>query len=163
MDCSLPGSSVRGILQARIWEWVTMSFSQGEKGIFPTQGLNPHRLLWQEGSLPIVPPGKPPHVYWVYVKRSIKLSHSNSILFSCSSHHHSFMYVHKDKCKANYIHIFFLRKKDSAKLCPTLVIPLTVTCQAPLSMGFSRQEYWSGLPFPSPGDQELNPGFLHCG
>ena len=28
----------------------------------------------------------------------------------------------------------------------------TVTYQAPLSMGFSRQEYWSGLPFPSPGD-----------
>ena len=28
----------------------------------------------------------------------------------------------------------------------------TVTCQAPLSMGFSRQEYWSGLPFPPPGD-----------
>ena len=27
-----------------------------------------------------------------------------------------------------------------------------VTCQAPLSMGFSRQEYWSVLPFPSPGD-----------
>jgi len=28
----------------------------------------------------------------------------------------------------------------------------TVAHQAPLSMGFSRQEYWSGLPFPSPGD-----------
>ena len=28
----------------------------------------------------------------------------------------------------------------------------TVACQAPLSMGFPRQEYWSGLPFPSPGD-----------
>ena len=28
----------------------------------------------------------------------------------------------------------------------------TVACQAPLSRGFSRQEYWSGLPFPSPGD-----------
>ena len=27
----------------------------------------------------------------------------------------------------------------------------TVACQAPLSMGFSRQEYWSGLPFPPPG------------
>ena len=27
-----------------------------------------------------------------------------------------------------------------------------MACQAPLSMGFSRQEYWSGLPFPSPGD-----------
>ena len=33
----------------------------------------------------------------------------------------------------------------------------TVTYQAPLSMGFSRQEYWSGLPFPSPGDLP-NPG-----
>ena len=30
--------------------------------------------------------------------------------------------------------------------------PWTVACQAPLSMQFSRQEYWSGLPFPSPGD-----------
>ena len=31
-------------------------------------------------------------------------------------------------------------------------IPWTVAQQAPLSTGFSRQEYWSGLPFPSPGD-----------
>ena len=31
-------------------------------------------------------------------------------------------------------------------------IPWTVVYQASLSMGFSRQEYWSGLPFPSPGD-----------
>ena len=31
-------------------------------------------------------------------------------------------------------------------------IPGTVAHQAPLSMGFSKQEYWSGLPFPSPGD-----------
>ena len=30
--------------------------------------------------------------------------------------------------------------------------PWTVALQAPLSMGFSKQEYWSGLPFPSPGD-----------
>ena len=30
--------------------------------------------------------------------------------------------------------------------------PLTVACEAPLSMGFSRQEYWSGLPCPPPGD-----------
>ena len=32
------------------------------------------------------------------------------------------------------------------------VTPWTVACQAPLSMGFSRKEYWSGLPFPPPGD-----------
>ena len=33
-----------------------------------------------------------------------------------------------------------------------LVTPWTAAGQAPLSMGFSRQEHWSGLPFPSPGD-----------
>ena len=39
-----------------------------------------------------------------------------------------------------------------SKLCPTLLTPWTVAHQAPLSVGFPRQEYWSGLPFPSPGD-----------
>ena len=38
------------------------------------------------------------------------------------------------------------------KSCPTLVTPGTVAHQAPLSMGFPRQEHWSGLPFPPPGD-----------
>ena len=38
----------------------------------------------------------------------------------------------------------------SCKSWLTLVTPWTVVCQAPLSMGISRQEYWSGLPFPSP-------------
>ena len=40
---------------------------------------------------------------------------------------------------------------------PTLETPWTLACQAPLSMESSRQEYWSGLPFPSPGDLP-NPG-----
>ena len=38
------------------------------------------------------------------------------------------------------------------KSCLTLATPWTVACQAPLFRGFSRQEHWSGLPFPSPGD-----------
>ena len=37
-------------------------------------------------------------------------------------------------------------------LCPTLCNLWTVAHQAPLSMGFSRQEYWSGLPSPPPGN-----------
>ena len=41
--------------------------------------------------------------------------------------------------------------------CPTVCDPWTVAHQASPSMGFSRQEYWSGLPFPSPGDL-LDPG-----
>ena len=38
------------------------------------------------------------------------------------------------------------------KSCLTLSTPWTIALQALLSMGFPRQEYWSGLPFPSPGD-----------
>ena len=38
------------------------------------------------------------------------------------------------------------------QLCLTLCNPWTIGHQAPLSMEFSRQEYWSGLPFTSPGD-----------
>ena len=44
-----------------------------------------------------------------------------------------------------------------------LVTPWTVALQAPLSLEFSRQEYWSGLPFPSPGDlpePRIKPAFL---
>ena len=44
-----------------------------------------------------------------------------------------------------------------ANSCPTLMTPWIVTRQAPPSMGFSRQVYWSGLPFPFPGDIP-NPG-----
>ena len=43
----------------------------------------------------------------------------------------------------------------SCSVCPTLCDPMA--CSPPLSMGFSRQEYWSGLPRPSPGDLP-NPG-----
>ena len=39
-----------------------------------------------------------------------------------------------------------------AKSCPTLETPWTVALQASLLVGFSRQEYWSGLSFISPGD-----------
>ena len=44
-----------------------------------------------------------------------------------------------------------------AQSCLTLCDPWTVACQISLSMEFSRQEYWSGLLFPSPGDLP-NPG-----
>ena len=45
------------------------------------------------------------------------------------------------------------------------VTPWTIAHKAPLSMGYSRQEYWSGLPFPSPGyllDPVIEPGSPHC-
>ena len=41
---------------------------------------------------------------------------------------------------------------DSFSHVQVFANPQTIALQAPLSMGFSRQEYWNGLPFPSPGD-----------
>ena len=46
---------------------------------------------------------------------------------------------------------------ESLQLCRTLWDPMDFSPSAPLSMGFSRQEYWSGLPCPPPGDLP-NPG-----
>ena len=92
---SLPGSSLHGILQARIMEWVAIPFSRGSfrlkdrTWIFHIAG----RFF-----LPSEPPGK-----WSEVTQS----------------------------------------------CLTLCDPMD--CSLP-GLGFSRQEYWSGLPFPSPGD-----------
>ena len=63
------------------------------------------------------------------------------------------------------LHCDLIPRQESRKMCMylvaqpclTLATPWTIAYQAPLSMGFSRQEYWSGLPFPSPGDLP-NPG-----
>ena len=55
MDCSPPGSSVHGILQTRILEWVAMS----SPGDIPNPGIEPTFSMLQEDSLPLVPPGKP--------------------------------------------------------------------------------------------------------
>ena len=50
-----------------------------------------------------------------------------------------------------------------AQSCPTLCNSMDCSCQAPLFMRFPRQGYWSGLPFPPPGelpDPEIKPTFL---
>ena len=57
------------------------------------------------------------------------------------------------------------KKVKSLSRVRLTVTQWTVAYQAPLSMGFARQEYWNELPFPSPGifpAQGLNPGLLHC-
>ena len=57
---------------------------------------------------------------------------------------------------------FLSRSVLVTQSCPALFVPIDfIACQAPLSIGFSRQEHWSGLLFPSPRDLP-NPGFLHC-
>ena len=55
-----------------------------------------------------------------------------------------------------------VKRPLSGLLCLTVCDPMDcLAYQAPLSMGFSRQEYWSGLPFPSPATHGSNSSLLH--
>ena len=85
MDCSLPGFSVHGILQARTLEWVAISFSNAWKWKLNVKSLS-HAWL--------------------------------------------------------------------------LVTPWTAAYQAPPSMGFSRQQYWSGVPLPAPRGGQYKKAFV---
>ena len=60
MDCSLPGSPVHGILQARISEWDAIPFFRGSA--WPRSWILISRIscIDRQGSLPLAPPGKPP-------------------------------------------------------------------------------------------------------
>ena len=71
-------------------------------------------------------------------------------------------------CCSTVYGILVLQKETESEVawsCPTLCSPMDYTCQAPPSMGFSRQGYWSGLPFLLQGifpTQGSNLGLLHC-
>ena len=67
--------------------------------------------------------------------------------------------------KGRKMEVWYLRKVKSLSCVRLFETPWTVAYQAPLFMGFSRQEYWSGLSFPSLGifpTQGLNLGLPHC-
>ena len=140
MDCSLPGSSVHRILEARILEWVAISFSSDP-------GITPRSPALQADSLACELQGKPPY----------NPSYLAVTIFHRIGHNLA------TKPPPSYFNMKV--KVLATQLCPALVTSWTVACQAPASMGFSRQEYWSGLPFPSPGDLPnpgIKPGLLHC-
>ena len=74
MDCSLPGSSVHGILQATILEWDAVSFS---RGIFPTQGSNPNLLHCRQILYHLSHQGSPNNIPSTNLKLPVQLSHAS--------------------------------------------------------------------------------------
>ena len=77
------------------------------------------------------------------------------ILFDIHTMHMNLSFNNNNKKQAiNNLPACMLSRFGHVQFFPTLC---TVACQAPLSIGFSRQEYWSGLPCPTPGDL-LDPG-----
>ena len=139
IDCSPPGSSVHGIHQARILEWVSSS-----PGNLPDPGIEPRSPALQADSLPFEPPGK------------LK----NTGVGSLSLLQGNFPTQELNRGLLQFRQILYQlscqRSKNtgtkSLQSCLTLATPWTVARQTPLSIGFSRQEHWSGLLVPSPGD-----------
>ena len=72
VDCSPPDSSVHGILQARILEWVAMPFSRGSSPPRDWTHISYVSLHWQAGSLPPLPLGKPRGYYTSAVTQTEK-------------------------------------------------------------------------------------------
>ena len=116
IDCSLPGSSVHGIFQAIVLEWIAISFSRGSSQ--PRNRTQVSLIVDRH--------------FTVWATREV------------------------DSFKG--------KESEVTQRCPTLGD--SIAYQAPPSVGFSRQEYWSGLPFPSPGflpDPGIEPGSSTCG
>ena len=145
MDCSPAGSSVHEIFQARILEWVAISFSRGSSqprdqtwvsctaGRFFTNWATAAAAAAKSlQSCPTLcdpidgsPPGSPiPGILQARTLEWVAVSFSNA-------------------CK------WKVKVKSLSRVRP-LATPWTAAHQAPPSMGFSRQEYWSGVPLPSP-------------
>ena len=108
VGCSPPDYSIHRISQARIVEWVVISFTMGSS----QPRIKPGLLLWQADSLP--------------------MSHLGTVKMGCAVLSHF-------------------------RLVRLFTTQWTIALHDPLSMRFSGQEYWSGLPCPHPGDLP-NPG-----
>ena len=167
MDCSPPGPSVHGISQARILKWVVISFSRGssqprdwtsisfigrwvlyrwatgeEALLYRCDWLNHWSLKIDSTSSPSPLPGKKkfpePHYHptccyaWFIIDNP-----SSWISLLC-------------------VHVYTYLESWSCSVVSNS-LQSHVAYEAPPSMEFSRQEYWSGLPFSSPGDIP-NPG-----
>jgi len=179
MDYSLPGSCLHGILQARILEWVVYPFSRGSfwlrnwtgvscivGGFFTswaTRGAHSIRSLRKAKKLSCF-------VSWIFLLfRGECMQNSNIFLVrklesSCSVAKLCLTLCDPMDCSTpgfpalhylpefaqTHVHWVSDAIQPSHPVLPSSPSALNLSHQAPLSMGFSRQEYWSGLPFPSP-------------
>ena len=137
MDCSLPGFFVDEIFLARVLEWVAISFSRGSS--WPRDRTQVSCIAGRCFTL------------WATAASQI---HSRCSINICMKEQELFPL--RSELTGNFPVI--VKWSEVAQSCPTLCKPVDSSLhQAPPSTGFSRQEYWSGLPFPSPRNL-LNPG-----
>ena len=158
MDCSLPGSSVHGIFQARVLEWGAIAFSS-----LPPRFCLLQILYFQQwpaswasdvcistcqldrpmGHLPGPSHSKYSECSWIWpLYIDTKLNLRDRIL--CKVEKNSFIALSGRGGHSWLVVVWLLS-------CIWLLL-LLLACWAPQSMEFSRQEYWSGFPFPPPED-----------
>ena len=159
-------------------------------GIFPDQGWNPNPLHWQADSHPLCHQASPQSLNhwtsrevpaWSFLVSTWYSSLYHNLLYQMSlvGHLGNFQFIIIEALIGSFVCNFFcdiiglhvvVKNRAIAHFASVCVraqwcLPLccptqTVACQAPPSMEFSRQEYWYGLPFPTPGDLP-NPGIEH--
>ena len=133
MRCSPPSSSVREIAQARILEWIATSFSR--------------ELFWPRDQTQVSCIAGRHFTLWATREDQRKKSHYVMIKEFIHQKNKAFIYIYASNIGApKYTKVLI------AQSCPTLWTSRIVARQALLSMELPRQEYWSGLPLPSPGD-----------
>ena len=133
IDGSPPGSSVHGIfqarvhriLQAKILEWVAISFSKGQHIVMQIKAIE---MCWAGGM-------EQSHMLKPHLSQKKINREFCNLLAHCL----------RARCKLTTL-------CQSLSRVQLFATPWTVSRQAPLSMGFSRQDYWNGLPCPLPGD-----------
>ena len=144
MDSSPPGSSAHGILQARILEWVAILSSRGSS--------QPRDRTWG------------PHTAGRFFTIRATMLSPHLRMWPCLEV--GSLQISLVKMRPDWRRVALNPTGwSSVTHVQRFVISWTVAHQAPLSMGFSRQEDWSGLPFPSPwclSDTGLEPACISC-
>ena len=137
MDCKLPGSSVHGIFQARILEWVTISASRGSS---QPRDRNPHLwclLHWHADSLLTALPGKLVNFSDINLS-STQLTYKNktqySILLSLWFSQNALIYFY-------WTHIYFSWTLVFSKLC---LLQLTNECSSDMNVDWYFHSCWWG-------------------
>ena len=121
----------------------------------------PHRQQPTRLPRPWDSPGKNTRVGCHFLLQCMKVKSESEVAQSCPTQRPHGLQPTRVLCPWDFpgkstgvgCHCLLLLKAAAAKSlqsCPTLCDPIDSTQQAPPSLGFSRQEHWSGLPFPSP-------------
>ena len=179
VDCSPPGFSIHGISQARILEWAAISYSREGVNelnktidvIFPHYCLSNNCFSGNWVKRVIANSLVVPFTTFIYSNSFLTCTWYSGIVVIILFYRWVVSNLPKVMQLGSSSGLGFGSKQPDSKdhgLCMLSHVPLfatlwTETRQAPLFMGFSRQEYWSGLPFPSPGDLPdtgMEPGSL---